>query len=230
MLDTTRQTVREDVRTAKENDPAARSTAEILLYAGLHAVWIYRIAHAIHERGHPVLARALSQFARLVTGVEIHPAAEIGRRLFVDHGMGVVVGETAEIGDDVVLYHGVTLGGTSMERRKRHPTLGDGVTVGANGTLLGPITVGDDATVGAGAVVTKDVPAGATVAGNPARRIDSEAAAESAPDTTTDVDAGADGFEDSRAAADGSDGDGGVGADSNDETPDDAQVGPGPAR
>jgi serine O-acetyltransferase len=174
MLDTIRRvsrTVREDVRAAKGNDPAARSTAEVFLYAGLHAVWYYRIAHRLHA-DHPLAARALSQFARLVTGVEIHPGAEVGRRLFVDHGMGVVVGETAEIGDDVVLYHGVTLGGKSMERRKRHPTLGDGVVVGANATLVGPITVGDGATVGAGAVVTDDVPAGATVAGNPARRLD----------------------------------------------------------
>ncbi|MFC7227215.1 serine O-acetyltransferase [Salinirubellus salinus] len=175
MLDTLhriRRTVHEDVRTAKENDPAARSTAEVLLYAGLHAVWFYRVTHAIARRGHPLAARALSQVARFLTGVEIHPAAEIGRRLFVDHGMGVVVGETAEVGDDVVLYHGVTLGGTSMAREKRHPTLGDGVTVGANATLLGPITVGEGATVGAGAVVTRDVPAGATVVGNPASRVD----------------------------------------------------------
>lgn len=236
MFDTIRRTVREDVRTAKENDPAARSTAEILLYAGLHAVWLYRVAHAIDERGHPLLARALSQFARFLTGVEIHPAADIGRRLFVDHGMGVVVGETAEIGDDVVLYHGVTLGGTSMERRKRHPTLGDGVTVGASATLLGPITVGDGATVGAGTVVTRNVPGGATVAGTPARRIDPETAAGSAPDTVTDVDSGVDVARgtatdvagDTQAVADGSDGD--VGADSDDEPPDDTQVGPGPTR
>lgn len=167
-----RRTVREDIRAAKTNDPAAHSTAEILLYAGLHAVWLFRVAHTLHRRGHPFAARALSQAARFLTGVEIHPAADIGSRLFVDHGMGVVVGETAAMGDDVVLYHGVTLGGTSMDREKRHPTLGDDVTVGANATLLGPITVGDGATVGAGAVVTKDVPAGATVVGNPARRVD----------------------------------------------------------
>ena len=177
MFKTIRQTVREDVRAAKENDPAATSTAEILLYAGLHAVWLYRVAHRLDERGHPWLARLLSQVARLLTGVDIHPAAEVGSRLFVDHGMGVVVGETAEVGDDVVLYHGVTLGGTSMERRKRHPTLGDDVVVGANATLLGPITIGDGAKVGAGAVVTKDVPAGATVAGNPAKRVDTDEAA-----------------------------------------------------
>jgi serine O-acetyltransferase len=184
MFDTIRQTVREDIRAAKENDPAATSTAEILLYAGLHAVWLYRVSHRLDERGHPWLARLLSQVARLLTGVEIHPAAEVGSRLFIDHGMGVVVGETAQVGDDVVLYHGVTLGGTSMERRKRHPTLGDGVVVGANATLLGPITVGDGAKVGAGAVVTKDVPAGATVAGNPAKRVDTGDADDEEASTT----------------------------------------------
>jgi len=186
MFDTIRQTVSEDIRAAKENDPAATSTAEILLYAGLHAVWLYRVAHRLDERGHPWLARLLSQVARLLTGVEIHPAAEVGSRLFIDHGMGVVVGETAEVGDDVVLYHGVTLGGTSMERRKRHPTLGDDVVVGANATLLGPITVGDGARVGAGAVVTKDVPAGATVAGNPAKRVDTDDTEEEETSQTAD--------------------------------------------
>jgi serine O-acetyltransferase len=164
--------IRDDIRTAKAKDPAATSTAEVLLYAGLHAVWLYRLAHALTARGHPLAARALSQGARLLTGVEIHPAAEVGERLFIDHGMGVVVGETADIGDDVLLYHGVTLGGKTMRREKRHPTLEDGVTIGANATLIGPITVGEGASVGAGAVVTKDVPAGATVAGNPARRVD----------------------------------------------------------
>jgi serine O-acetyltransferase len=162
----------EDVRTARETDPAATSTAEVLLYPGLHAVWGHRLAHALDSRGHGFLARLLSQLVRLVTGVEIHPAADIGRRFFVDHGMGVVVGETATVGDDVTCYHGVTLGGDSPRREKRHPTVGDGVTLGANATLVGAITVGDGATVGAGAVVAKDVPSGATVAGNPARRID----------------------------------------------------------
>jgi serine O-acetyltransferase len=173
--------IREDIRTARTTDPAATSTAEILLYPGLHAIWCHRLIHALHRRGHGFAARLLSQLVRLVTGVEIHPAAEIGRRVFIDHGMGVVVGETAEIGDDVTCYHGVTLGGDSPRREKRHPTVEDGVTLGANATLIGDITIGRGATVGAGAVVSKDVPAGATVAGNPARRIDAEG---TAPDET----------------------------------------------
>jgi serine O-acetyltransferase len=164
--------IREDIRTARETDPAATSTAEVLLYPGLHAVWCYRLAHALHDRGHSFAARLVSQLVRLFTGVEVHPAADIGRRFFIDHGMGVVVGETAEVGDDVTCYHGVTLGGDSPRREKRHPTVEDGVTLGANATLIGAITIGEGATVGAGAVVSKDVPAGATVAGNPARRID----------------------------------------------------------
>lgn len=176
----------EDIRTARAKDPAATSTAEVLLYAGLYAVWGYRLAHALTERGHPLLARAVSQAVRAATGVEIHPAAEIGRRLFIDHGMGIVVGETAEIGDDVLCYHGVTLGGDTMQRVKRHPTVEDGVTLGANATLLGDITIGAGATVGAGAVVTTDVPSGATVAGNPARRVDSDAVEEN--DEPEDVD------------------------------------------
>jgi serine O-acetyltransferase len=171
--------VREDIRTARETDPAATSTAEVLLYPGLHAVWCHRLAHALQGRGHGFAARLLSQLVRLFTGVEIHPAADIGRRFFIDHGMGVVVGETAEIGDDVTCYHGVTLGGDSPRREKRHPTVEDGVTLGANATLIGDITIGESATVGAGAVVSKDVPAGATVAGNPARRIDAGDVADS---------------------------------------------------
>lgn len=168
-----RTTISEDVRTALAKDPAATSAITVaLLYPGLHAVWLYRIAHALWTREHRFAARFLSQFARSLTGVEIHPAAEIGRRLFIDHGAGVVVGETADIGDDVLLYHGVTLGGDSMRRVKRHPTLCDGVTVGANATLIGDITIGESATVGAGSVVVEDVPANATVAGNPATVVD----------------------------------------------------------
>lgn len=165
--------VTEDIRTALAKDPAAKSRLEVaLLYPGVHAVWIYRIAHALWNHGNGLTARALSELASTLTGVEIHPAATIGDRLFVDHGHGVVVGETAEIGDDVLLYHGVTLGGDSMRREKRHPTVEDCATIGANATLLGDITVGEGATVGAGAVVVEDVPAGATVAGNPARVVE----------------------------------------------------------
>lgn len=163
------ETLREDVRTALAKDPAATSAATVaFLYSGLHAVWGYRIAHALWVRGFRFSARFLSQVVRFLTGVEIHPAADIGRRLFIDHGAAVVIGETAEIGDDVLLYHGVTLGGDSMRREKRHPTLDDGVTVGANATLLGSITVGENASVGAGSVVVEDVPSGVTVAGVPA--------------------------------------------------------------
>lgn len=160
--------IREDVHTAIAKDPAATSVPVVLLYPGLWAVWAHRVAHRLHGKGWPFVARLLSQVVRLVTGVEIHPAADVGRRLFIDHGAGVVVGETAEIGDDVLMYHGVTLGGDSMRREKRHPTVEDDVTVGANATLVGDITVGEGATVGAGAVVVDDVPPGVTVAGNPA--------------------------------------------------------------
>ena len=167
------KSLREDVRTALIKDPAANSALTVaLLYSGLHAVWGYRIAHALEERGFHFWARFLSQFVRFLTGIEIHPAAEIGRRLFIDHGAGVVIGETAEIGDDVLLYHGVTLGGDSMRREKRHPTLGNGVTVGANATLLGALDVGENASIGAGSVVVDDVPPGATVAGVPAKPIE----------------------------------------------------------
>jgi serine O-acetyltransferase len=164
--------LREDVRTARSNDPAAESSLEVLLaYPGVHAVWLHRVAHHLADAGHPLAARLCSHLTRLLTGVEIHPDATLGRRVFIDHGMGVVVGQTAELGDDVQLYHGVTLGGDSPEPVKRHPTLEDDVTVGANATLVGDITVGEGATVGAGAVVVDDVPAGVTVVGNPARPV-----------------------------------------------------------
>jgi serine O-acetyltransferase len=155
-------------------DPAARSRLEVILcYPGLHAVALHRVAHAAWHAGLPTLGRALSQIARFLTGIEIHPAATIGRRLFIDHGMGVVIGSTAIVGDDVTLYHGVTLGGTSLERDvKRHPTLGQGVIVGAGAHILGPITVGDGARIGANAVVLHDVAAAATMVGIPAKPVD----------------------------------------------------------
>jgi len=160
--------VREDVRSARAKDPAAGSVTEVLTYPGLHAVWIHRLEHRLWTAGYHLLARLSSQVTRFLTGVEIHPAADLGRRVFVDHGMGVVIGETADIGDDVLMYHGVTLGGGSMRREKRHPTVCDDATIGANATLVGAITIGEGATVGAGAVVVEDVPPGVTVAGNPA--------------------------------------------------------------
>lgn len=161
--------LREDIRTASQKDPAARHPIEIVLcYPGLHAIWLHRIAHGVWSQNRYILARLLSHLARFLTGVEIHPGASIGRRFFIDHGAGVVIGETADIGDDVMLYHGVTLGGDSMKREKRHPTIEDGVTIGAGATLLGPITVGNEATIGAGAVVLNSVPPRCTAIGNPA--------------------------------------------------------------
>ena len=178
------KSLREDVRTALAKDPAATSAVTVaLLYSGLHAVWGYRIAHALWLCGFRFSSRFLSQLVRLLTGVEIHPAADIGRRLFIDHGAAVVIGETADVGDDVLLYHGVTLGGDSMRREKRHPTLADGVTVGANATLLGAITVGENASVGAGSVVVNDIEAGATVAGVPAEPINETAGDRSTAET-----------------------------------------------
>lgn len=162
--------VREDIAAAKLRDPAARGAAEIaVLYSGLHAIWIYRVAHALWRRGWRFAARALSQAARWVTGVEIHPGATIGRRFFIDHGMGVVIGETAEIGDDVMLYHGVTLGGRTRDSGKRHPTIGDGVAVGAGAKILGPILIGAGSAVGANAVVTQDAPENSVLVGVPAK-------------------------------------------------------------
>jgi len=163
-----RARLREDVDTAIRKDPAIRSRAEVVLgYPGLHAIWAYRLHHVLWGRGHRLAARLISQWARAWTGVEIHPGATIGRRFFIDHGMGVVIGETSEIGDDVMLYHDVTLGGVSLAKVKRHPTLGSGVTVGAGARVLGPVVVGDGARVGANAVVVRDVPAGSVVVGVP---------------------------------------------------------------
>lgn len=165
-----RARLREDLAAAKRRDPAARSAWEIaVLYSGLHAIWSYRLAHALWTRGWRFPARALSQLTRWLTGVEIHPGAVIGRRFFIDHGMGVVIGETAEVGDDVMLYHGVTLGGRTREAGKRHPTLGDGVAVGAGAKILGPVVIGAGSAVGANAVVTKDAPEDSILVGVPAK-------------------------------------------------------------
>jgi serine O-acetyltransferase len=159
----------EDIRTVFAKDPAARGLAEVLFcYPGLHAVWLYRPAHWLWTLGLTFPARLLSHLARFFTGVEIHPGATIGRRFFIDHGMGVVIGETTEIGDDVLVYQGVVLGGTSLEHKKRHPTLGSGVVVGAGATILGAIKIGDRSRIGAGSVVLQEVPADTTVFGVPA--------------------------------------------------------------
>jgi len=156
--------LREEIDTILEHDPAARSSLEVVLcYPGFHALLFYRVAHALWERGWLVLARFISTVGRTLTGIEIHPGAKIGRRLFIDHGMGVVIGETAEIGDDVTLYQGVTLGGTKLHRGKRHPTIADGVIVSAGAKVLGGFTVGKDARVGPNAIVRSEVPPGARV-------------------------------------------------------------------
>lgn len=161
--------LREDIQTVFAKDPAARTLWEVLCcYPGLHAIWLHRLAHWLWRHRLLFLGRLVSHVNRWLTGIEIHPGAKIGRRFFIDHGMGVVIGETAEIGDDVLLYQGVVLGGTSLEKKKRHPTIGNHVVIGAGATVLGPITVGDGARIGAGSVVIKPVPPGATVVGVPA--------------------------------------------------------------
>jgi serine O-acetyltransferase len=168
----------EDIKTVFEKDPAARSLAEVLFcYPGLHAVWLYRAANRLWRAGLYFPGRFLAHVARFLTGVDIHPGATIGRRFFIDHGMGVVIGETAEIGDDVLLYQGVVLGGTSLEHKKRHPTLGNGVVVGAGATILGAIKIGDRSRIGAGSVVLQEVPPDTTVFGVPAHSARGGAAA-----------------------------------------------------
>lgn len=164
--------LREDLKTVLDKDPAARNHLEVICcYPGLHALWLHRVAHFLWRHRLRLAGRLLSQLSRFWTGIEIHPGAAIGRRFFIDHGMGVVIGETSEIGDDVLLYQGVVLGGTTHEKRKRHPTLGNNVVVGAGATLLGAITIGDGARVGAGSVVVQSVPPGATVVGIPGRAV-----------------------------------------------------------
>lgn len=161
--------IREDIQTVFVKDPAARSILEVLTYPGLHALWSHRISHWFWQHKVKLIARILSQLSRFFTGIEIHPGASIGRRFFIDHGMGVVIGETTIIGDDVLLYHQVTLGGTSIDKVKRHPTLEDGVLVGMGAKILGPITIGENCKIGANAVVNKDIPKNCTVIGIPGR-------------------------------------------------------------
>lgn len=164
--------LKEDIDAIAERDPAWRSRIEIVLcYPGLHAVLCHRLAHAAWRARLLLIGRLISHIGRVLTGIEIHPGAKLGRRVFIDHGMGCVIGETAEVGDDVTLYHGVTLGGVSSAREKRHPTLENGVIVGSGAQVLGPVTVGENARIGANAVVLKDVPAGVTMVGIPAKQV-----------------------------------------------------------
>ena len=162
--------IKEDIETVFDQDPAARSSFEIILtYSGLHAIWAYRIAHKFYRRKLYFIARVISQLARFATGIEIHPAAKIGRRFFIDHGMGVVIGETCEIGDNVTVFQGVTLGGTGKEKGKRHPTLEDNVLIATGAKVLGSIVIGENSKVGAGSVVLHDVPTHSTVVGIPGK-------------------------------------------------------------
>jgi serine O-acetyltransferase len=170
------RTIGETVQVIKKNDPAATTVISALVnYPGLHAIALHRIHHWLHQRGLKFFARWGSQCARFLTGIEIHPGAQIGHRFFIDHGMGVVIGETTIIGDDVTIYQGVTLGGTGKETGKRHPTLGNGVVVGVNASVLGAITLGDNSKVGGGAVAVKDIPEGATVVGIPGKIVGAKA-------------------------------------------------------
>jgi len=162
--------IREEINCIFERDPAARNVIEIILcYPGFHAILFHRFNHFLWRNNFKLLARLLSHIARFLTGIEIHPGAKIGKRFFIDHGMGVVIGETAEVGDDVTIYHGVTLGGTSWKKGKRHPTIGNNVVIGAGAKILGPITIGNNCLIGAGSVVVKDVPDNSTVVGIPGR-------------------------------------------------------------
>ncbi|SHH44073.1 serine O-acetyltransferase EpsC [Tepidibacter thalassicus] len=160
----------EEINVIKEKDPAAKNTLDVIFnYPGFHAILIYRFAHFLYKKGFFVIARIISTIARFLTGIEIHPGAKIGKRLFIDHGMGIVIGETAEVGDDVTIFHGVTLGGTGKDKGKRHPTVGNNVIISAGVKVLGPIKIGDNSKIGANAVVLKDVPSNCTVVGIPGR-------------------------------------------------------------
>jgi len=176
--------MKEDINSVFDRDPAARTTFEVLLnYPGLHAIWIHRLSHRLWRANWKLIARLVSTFSRWLTGIEIHPGATLGRRFFIDHGMGVVIGETAEIGDDVTLYHGVTLGGTSWNSGKRHPTLEDNVVIGAGAQVLGPITIGKGGKVGSNSVVVKNLPENATAVGIPARIVSNNSQSSSLLDT-----------------------------------------------
>ena len=165
--------IREDIKSVFAKDPAAKNTLEVILcYPGLHALWFYRAAHFFYINKLYVVSRLISHIARFLTGIEIHPGARIGRRVFIDHGMGIVIGETTEIGDDTLLYKGVVLGGTSLDKVKRHPTIGKNVVIGSNACILGPVMVGNGAKIGSGSVVVKDVPEGATVVGIPGKIVE----------------------------------------------------------
>jgi serine O-acetyltransferase len=167
--------IREDIQAVFDRDPAARTTLEVVLaYPGLHAIWIHRIAHWLWEHGAKLLGRLVSEFSRWMTGIEIHPGAKIGRRLFIDHGMGVVIGETTEIGDDVLIYQGVTLGGTSLKKEKRHPTIENHVMVSAGASVIGPVRIGEGSRIGAGAVVVLSAPPYSTIVGIPGKVIEGE--------------------------------------------------------
>jgi len=180
-------TWRDDLRAARDRDPAARSTLEVaLLYPGVHAVWLHRIAHWLWQRNHRFAARMLSQFTRNRTGIEIHPGATLGAGLFIDHGMGVVIGETAEVGENVTLYHGVTLGGTTLDKGKRHPTIGDRVIIGAGAKVLGAIEIGADSRIGANAVVVRPVPPNSVVVGVPGQIVSRSRASTEIPEPDLD--------------------------------------------
>ncbi len=167
--------MREDIQAVFHHDPAARTTLEVVLaYPGLHAIWMHRVAHWLWQHDLKLIARLISELARLLTGIEIHPGATIGRRLFIDHGMGVVIGETTEIGDDVLIYQGVTLGGTSLKKEKRHPTIEDHVMVSAGASVIGPVRIGRGSRIGAGAVVVSSAPPYSTIVGIPGKVIEGE--------------------------------------------------------
>ncbi|MFC1509777.1 serine O-acetyltransferase [Candidatus Omnitrophota bacterium] len=165
--------IKEDIKSAMEKDPAVKDKLEVLLcYPGLHALWVHRAAHFLYKKKLYVIARVISHVVRFLTGIEIHPGAKIGKRVFIDHGMGIVIGETTQIGDDTLLYKGVVLGGTSLEKGKRHPTIGKNVVIGSNACVLGPVNIGDGAKIGSNSVVIKDVPPGATVVGIPGKIVE----------------------------------------------------------